>query len=590
MKKNGLGRKSFEEEQVQGCPVVTGVSSHGDGEGGPEGASVSTRMDDKQPFSVSAGEEKDGAVSCDGGIKEMERKEEGKDASPEQGQEEKEERMREEALQYLGGGNMSTNLSTRMGQSQSGAAFGGLVGPHNIVDDAEKESELLLSLSVPGGQLGGEGFDDQAKQNIYRKLLEEGRQLSQQGQINNNNKALSQDMLLLQQQLAGLGKLSEGSSFLGSVPSAGQPNIGTRQQQISGIEMMAAGLDAKQTAVVDCPKNMVGRVIGKGGETIKALQQYTGAMIQIDQSTDPTRVTIAGSPQSLQLAVSMVSDIVRGTFKGFAMLRQIAMASAVQNTLGPMAPPQPMYVQGYGFLPPAQGVGGSQMPGDFQHAGNMPREDVFGGPLRTRSPPGPLTPPVTPLRSPGIGQSQGISQDPLVTSSMASMLAQQQLQQHNGSHSQDAVLAQLLQLAIRQQQGPGSGLQPQQQALLQQLALHGPQRHAGMQSGSDLGPGSRMGQEQSAQGTRSMDFASHLGMGAGGQASMFMPSGAENFSPSNSRRIAATDGNQQATMSFLSGLGGGSAQLPCGEDLGSHYFVGGAQQHIDTKDSLPPKF
>ncbi|KAI8110993.1 hypothetical protein M9434_004567 [Picochlorum sp. BPE23] len=87
------------------------------------------------------------------------------------------------------------------------------------------------------------------------------------------------------------------------------------------------GIEPRQTAVLDCPKAMVGRVIGKGGETIKALQQYTGAMIQIDQSTDPTRVTIAGSRQSLQLAISMVSDIIKGRFKGFAMLRQIAISS-----------------------------------------------------------------------------------------------------------------------------------------------------------------------------------------------------------------------------------------------------------------------
>ena len=577
---------------VQGCPVVTGVSSHGDGEGGPEGVSVSTGMvDDKPSLTVSGGEGRNVAVSRgEGEIKKEEKKD--KDALPE---EEQEERMREEVLQYLGGVEVNTNLSTIMGQIQSIAASGGAEGSGGIGRYPDKESELLLSLS---GGLGGEGLDGQARQNIERKLLQEERerQLSQQVQGNSNkatNKKeqdLSQDMLLLQQQLAGLGKLSEGSSFLGS--SVGQQNIGTHQQQRSNIEMMSAGLDAKQTAVVDCPKNMVGRVIGKGGETIKALQQYTGAMIQIDQSTDPTRVTIAGSPQSLQLAVSMVSDIVRGTFKGFAMLRQIAMASAVQSTLGPMGPPQPMYVQGYGFLPPSQAVGSSQMPGEFQYAGNMPREDVFGGPVRTRSPPGPLTPPVTPLRSPGIGQSQGMQQDPLISSSMSSMIAQQQLQQQNGAHSQDAVLAQLLQLAIRQQQqqGSGSGIPPQQQALLQQLALQGPQRSAGLQSGLDLGMGSRIGHEQSAQGTRSMDFASHLGMGAGGQASMFMTSGTENLSPSSSRRIAATDGSQQATMSFLSGLGGGSTQLPFGEDLGSHYFGSGTQQNKDSKDSLPPKF
>jgi len=110
-----------------------------------------------------------------------------------------------------------------------------------------------------------------------------------------------------------------------------QPNLNDSVQIQQLLALLNNNMLPKQTAVVECPKSMVGRVIGKGGETIKALQQYTGAMIQIDQSTDPTRVTIAGSPQALQLAVSMVSDIVRGTFKGFAMLRQIA----IQHGNGP---------------------------------------------------------------------------------------------------------------------------------------------------------------------------------------------------------------------------------------------------------------
>lgn len=72
----------------------------------------------------------------------------------------------------------------------------------------------------------------------------------------------------------------------------------------------------QHSTVVECPKSMVGRVIGKGGETIKALQQYTGAIIQVDQSREPTRVTISGSTRALSLASSMVQDIVAGQFKG----------------------------------------------------------------------------------------------------------------------------------------------------------------------------------------------------------------------------------------------------------------------------------
>ncbi len=71
----------------------------------------------------------------------------------------------------------------------------------------------------------------------------------------------------------------------------------------SGQLCGASALQSTQT--IPCPKSMVGRVIGKGGETIKALQQFTGAMIQIDQSQDPTRVTVAGDNHSVKMAGSM---------------------------------------------------------------------------------------------------------------------------------------------------------------------------------------------------------------------------------------------------------------------------------------------
>lgn len=95
---------------------------------------------------------------------------------------------------------------------------------------------------------------------------------------------------------------------------------------------------------------MVGRVIGKNGETIRALQNYSGALIQIDQSTDPMKVTISGTQESVRLAISMVTDIVNGTFKGFAMLRQVTSEQAK----GDATVCQPVYAPGYGLIPPSQ--------------------------------------------------------------------------------------------------------------------------------------------------------------------------------------------------------------------------------------------
>ena len=110
----------------------------------------------------------------------------------------------------------------------------------------------------------------------------------------------------------------------------------------------------QQTATLDCPKSMVGRVIGKNGETIKALQSYTGALIQIDQTVDPTKVTISGIPHSLSLAVSMVTDIMKGTFKGFALLRTLPGGPNAPALPNGVMQPRPVYAPGYGLIPPSQ--------------------------------------------------------------------------------------------------------------------------------------------------------------------------------------------------------------------------------------------
>ena len=117
------------------------------------------------------------------------------------------------------------------------------------------------------------------------------------------------------------------------------------------------------TKTIECPKSMIGRVIGKNGETIKALQSYTGALIQIDQTIEPTQVTISGMQASLSLAVSMVNDIAKGTFKGFALLRQVTSSSLLTGVRPPPPAPapvvapcqqqalsRPVYTPGYGLI------------------------------------------------------------------------------------------------------------------------------------------------------------------------------------------------------------------------------------------------
>lgn len=117
---------------------------------------------------------------------------------------------------------------------------------------------------------------------------------------------------------------------------------------------------------------MVGRVIGKSGETIKALQSYSGALIQIDQTVEPTLITISGTAYSLSVAISMVTDIVKGTFKGFALLRQLT-APAPKVTPVAINGSKPIYAPGYGLIPPSQLYGTGEATDD-----GAPRTHMHG--------------------------------------------------------------------------------------------------------------------------------------------------------------------------------------------------------------------
>eukprot|EP00798_Chlamydomonas_sp_ICE-L_P009524 gene9524-12463_t len=74
------------------------------------------------------------------------------------------------------------------------------------------------------------------------------------------------------------------------------------------IQKFGAGV----VRVVDCPKPLVGRIIGKGGEIIKGLQKQYNASIQIDQTVNPCKVTITGPAQAVTQAERAVLDVMEG--------------------------------------------------------------------------------------------------------------------------------------------------------------------------------------------------------------------------------------------------------------------------------------
>ena len=71
--------------------------------------------------------------------------------------------------------------------------------------------------------------------------------------------------------------------------------------------------DVEQT--IECPQGIVGRVIGRGGETIKALQSASQAHIVVNQDFPegvPRQIVVTGRADSVARAVSMIQELING--------------------------------------------------------------------------------------------------------------------------------------------------------------------------------------------------------------------------------------------------------------------------------------
>ena len=67
--------------------------------------------------------------------------------------------------------------------------------------------------------------------------------------------------------------------------------------------------------IIPVPNDCVGLVIGKGGETIRNLQQESGAKIQVAKKEIPNsnlrNVFVEGPPEKYQRAKELIEDIIR---------------------------------------------------------------------------------------------------------------------------------------------------------------------------------------------------------------------------------------------------------------------------------------
>jgi hypothetical protein len=104
---------------------------------------------------------------------------------------------------------------------------------------------------------------------------------------------------------------------------------------------------AEHCIVLMCPRESAGRVIGRGGKTIRALRKFTSCRIRVNEvggdDASIVRIDLISHDVSrLHLASSMIHDIVLKSFRGFRVL--------YKATACPPECPRPTYVRGHGLV------------------------------------------------------------------------------------------------------------------------------------------------------------------------------------------------------------------------------------------------
>lgn len=84
------------------------------------------------------------------------------------------------------------------------------------------------------------------------------------------------------------------------------------EQGARGASNVLAKAAGPTSQTVECPKQSIGRVIGRGGTTIKSLQTVSGARVQIDQSCEPCKITINGYDANVRHAAELIEEVLSG--------------------------------------------------------------------------------------------------------------------------------------------------------------------------------------------------------------------------------------------------------------------------------------
>lgn len=133
-------------------------------------------------------------------------------------------------------------------------------------------------------------------------------------------------------------------------------NLSTNQSLSSTASILSfSGIGNNSTQIIECPKSLVGKIIGRSGETINLLQAKSGAKVQIDQNVpvgQPCKVIITGSAQSILMASQLVQELILN-IQG--RLNSSQGQSVQSNNYG-------MQQQQFSNFPPSFGVPQQQQP------------------------------------------------------------------------------------------------------------------------------------------------------------------------------------------------------------------------------------
>mmetsp|Transcript_107 Transcript_107/g.179 ORF Transcript_107/g.179 Transcript_107/m.179 type:complete len:540 (-) Transcript_107:569-2188(-) len=148
----------------------------------------------------------------------------------------------------------------------------------------------------------------------------------------------------------------------------------------SAPHMQYGGASGEMKQTIDVPKSVVGKIIGKGGETITTIQRKSGSKVTVDQSVPegmPCKVMMSGSAQGLAIASQLINEIMMGVPSG-KIGASLPMAP-VGHQMGGMGMVNSPY-GGYAQPAPAYGMNTYGMPQQMQQP--MPQQQQmsqYGG-------------------------------------------------------------------------------------------------------------------------------------------------------------------------------------------------------------------